>query len=599
MKKSAIVIGVIIIGILVLRLLAPMIVTSNIPDVQLIEGSDSSRLVVALHGFGGQSQEGLVRLAYTAFPNAHLIAPRYNGGLLAPFSNRNPYDIADMVETAINDADLKHHYDHIILIGHSMGGELLRKVYLWGSGNEVDRPARRGARDWVNRVERFVSLATINRGWSMDPAPENMSWYRKLEYNLGFLIAKLTGTGKLVLSMQRGAPFVANSRVQWIEIARQSSSLKLPLMIHLLGTKDDIARKEDIKDVQISKDFHFKSLPNTGHNDIATALADEISADGKLSWRAQTILDCVTLPPNQLSFDQTLDVVENRDVKRIVFILHGIRDYHEWGIKLKNKIDENLPSDTKILLPKYGYFPMAPFLLWQDRQEKVRWFMDYYTEQRAVFPHAEQFDFIGHSNGTYILASALQRYEALKIHNIYFAGSVLPQRYPWNELIMHNKVGQVRNIVATNDWVVAYFPRLFEQIAEWTGNNQQSGFLDLGAAGFRGFNESGGPSDAVQNIAFSTGEHSTGVDLADEDKLNALVRFGRLGLDSSQDDLFREVFEDAEKPNSFTDFMSNVSWAVWLFLATIFIAIAVLISRWKPFAVVPYVVLIIGLLYSV
>lgn len=593
------VIGGIILGLLVLRLVAPLLATSKIPEVELVQGSDSTTLVVVLHGFGGMSRPGLIRLASTAFPNAHLIAPEYNGGRFAPFSNRSPYDIADLIEVAINDAYLKHHYDRIVLIGHSMGGEVLRKVYLWGTGNEVDRPARRGAHEWVNKVERFVSLAAINRGWSTDPAPANMPWYRKLVFDSGLLIAKLTGTGKMIMSMQRGAPFVADSRVQWIEAARQNTGLKLPLLIHLLGTKDDIATIEDIKDVQVTKDFHYKSLPDTGHGDIATALTDEISDDGPLTWRARTILECVTLPIEKLSFDKPEELVEDLSVRRIVFILHGIRDYDEWGMKLKNTIDEDLPAGTRVLLPKYGYFPMAPFLLWQDRQEKVRWFMDFYTEQRAQYPRAEQFDFIGHSNGTYILSSALQNYKSLKINDVYFAGSVVPQRYPWNELVIDKRVSRVRNVVATNDWVVAYFPRFYEQIAEWSGASGEPGALDLGAAGFRGFHESGGPSEAIENIAFATGEHSTGVDLGDANKLEALVRFGRFGLDSKQEDLFRTAFKNAEKPDTFTDAVSNVSWIVWFLLATTVIVIAAGIWRWKPYAVAPYALLVLGILYSV
>jgi len=599
MKKRALVIGGIIVGVMALRLIAPLLATSKIPEIQLVQGADSTTLVVVLHGFGGKSRRGLVRLASTAFPNPHLIAPEYNGGPFAPFSNRSPYDIADVVEVAINDAYLQYNYDRIILIGHSMGGEILRKVYLWGTGNEVDRPARRGAHDWVNHVERFVSLAAINRGWSTDPAPANMSLYRKLQYDFGLLIAKLTGTGQMIMSMERGAPFVADSRVQWIEAARQNTGLQLPLLIHLLGTKDDIATIDDIKDAQVAKDFHYKSLPNTGHEDIATALSEEISADGPLTWRARTILECVTQPLDKLSFDEAEELVEDFGVRRIVFILHGIRDYDEWGIKLKNSIDKELTPDTKVLLPKYGYFPMAPFLLWQDRQEKVRWFMDYYTEVRAQYPRAKQFDFIGHSNGTYILSSALQNYKSLRIDDVYFAGSVVPQRYPWNDLVIHNRVARVRNVVATNDWVVAFFPRFFEQIAEWRGANGKLDALDLGAAGFRGFHESGGPSEAVKNIAFAIGQHSAGVDIGDEDKLKALVRFGRLGLDSKQENLFKETFKDAEKPDALTDVVSNVSWIVWLMLATALFGIAAVIWRWKPYAVALYALLVIGILYSV
>ena len=53
---------------------------------------------------------------------------------------------------------------------------LLRKAFVWGNGLEEDRQnfGSHGKRTWVDRVSRFVSLATINRGWSIDPRPSKM-----------------------------------------------------------------------------------------------------------------------------------------------------------------------------------------------------------------------------------------------------------------------------------------------------------------------------------------------------------------------------------------------------------------------------------------
>lgn len=53
MKKLAIGIGGIIAVVLILRLIAPMLAPSEIPDVQLVLGADNKTLVVALHGFSG------------------------------------------------------------------------------------------------------------------------------------------------------------------------------------------------------------------------------------------------------------------------------------------------------------------------------------------------------------------------------------------------------------------------------------------------------------------------------------------------------------------------------------------------------------------
>jgi pimeloyl-ACP methyl ester carboxylesterase len=585
----------------ILRLGGPLVVASNVPPMELETGPDSRTLVVVVHGFGGISRPGLVELAHTAFPGAHLIAPAYSTGPFKAFSNRDPYDIADVLENRIDEAFRRHAYDRIVLIGHSMGGELLRKVYLWGAGQEEDRPARRGRHAWVDRVERFVSLASINRGWTTDPAPENMLWYRRVEYAVGTVIARLTGTGKMIYAVQRGAPFVADSRVQWIRLARQNAGQPLPLLIHLLGTRDDIATKADVMDSQVAKDFKFKSLPGTDHADIATALADEIGPSGPLTERARIILECVTLPPDQLTFDEPIKLVEDPKVRRLVFILHGIRDYQTWGAELKRQIDAELgpDSDTVVVVPKYGYFPMAPFLLWSDRQAKVRWFMDEYTEELAHYPSATTFDFIGHSNGTYILASALQKYKTLKVNDVYFAGSVVPQRYRWSELVRAERVRRVRNVVASSDWVVAIFPRLYEQIAEWRGVDGDIGKLDIGAAGYRGFSDAGLPKSGVRDILFAAGSHGTGVDLDVGKKREALVRFGRYGLDDDQERVFDEAFRNGGPPHGFIDGLSNVSWVAWVAIIVAVAGVGALLWRWKKYwAVVPYIAAVLLFLNS-
>jgi pimeloyl-ACP methyl ester carboxylesterase len=598
--RSALVVLIVIVAVLVLRVGGPLVVQTKVPDIEVTAGTDARTLVVALHGFGGTSRQGLIALAHRAFPGAHVIAPQYNSGALNSFSNSSPYDIADVVESAIDNAFSQYQYERIVLIGHSMGGELLRKVYLWGAGEEDDRPVRRGRREWVDRVERFVSLASINRGWSTDPAPPNMPWYRRAEYALGRIVGRLTGTGQMIFAVERGAPFVADSRVQWIRLARQKTGRKVPLVIHLLGTRDDVATVEDTKDAQAAKDFKFKSLPDTDHADIATALADELGPNGPLTSRAQTILDCVTLPVDKLKFDEPDKLIENGNIRRVVFILHGIRDYDTWGIELKQLIDAQLGpgSRTAVVVPKYGYFPMAPFLLWSDRQQKVRWFMDHYTEALAQYPLAETFDFIGHSNGTYILASALQKYRTLKVDDVYFAGSVVPQRYRWGDLVRKQRVRRVRNVVATNDWVVAIFPRLFEQIAEWRGQADNSELLDIGAAGFRGFQEAGLPGSGVRDITFASGTHSTGVDLRVDRKRDALIRFGRYGLDAEQDRMFDQVFGNAMMQSAFMDQLSNVSWLVWLSIVAVVVGGASVVWRWNRYLLAVYALIVVAILNS-
>ena len=108
--------------------------------------------------------------------------------------------------------------------------------------------------------------------------------------------------------------------------------------------------------------------------------------------------------------------------------------------------------------------------------------MDEYTETLAKYPNVKTIDLIGHSNGTYLMASALAHYDSLRVDKVVFAGSVVPQDFDWERVKSRiKKNGLVRNYVAADDWVVALFPRLFElPILNFLGN-------DIGSAGFNGF----------------------------------------------------------------------------------------------------------------
>ncbi len=125
----------------------------------------------------------------------------------------------------------------------------------------------------------------------------------------------------------------------------------------------------------------------------------------------------------------TLPNNEDRNVEVVVFVLHGIRDMGAWTSQFEGPLQEAFQkqfpqSQAKLYIDRasYDYLGMGPFLLWADRQAHVRWFMDEYTELKARFPSLKQVHFIGHSNGTYILASALQKYKTLKVDRVVFAG---------------------------------------------------------------------------------------------------------------------------------------------------------------------------------
>ena len=200
-------------------------------------------------------------------------------------------------------------------------------------------------------------------------------------------------------------------------------------------------------------------------------------------------------------------------------MLHGIRDLGRWASDFERRIAERYPmqrSKLRVVSPRYGYFGMGPFLFEEVRDRYARWFMDQYTETLAAYPNVrpENVHFFGHSNGTYLLASALKSYESMYINRVVFAGSVVPKAYNW--VWLGRRVQQVRNYVASDDLVVALFPRLFElPVFALLGN-------EIGSAGFNGFEQEGAGPDrpTVQNVKYVKGGHG-----AFESRVDEIVDF--------------------------------------------------------------------------
>lgn len=527
-----------------------------------------SELVVMVHGLSGRTNfEPAVKLARSCFPEADLLVLEYDASLL---SNLSPYRITNTLEHAIHDAWATGRHRRIVLVGHSLGGLIARKALLWGHGFEEDRGAFgcKGKRAWVDHVERLVSLAGINRGWSISPKPEKMTASKCAQIWLGERLGRFSDAGRLLLSLRRGSPFVADARVQWIRLVRgrDAPTRRLPQTVHLLGDQDDIVSREDSLDLAAAKGTLFVTLPNTGHAQIAQAL--DPRAPGEAAARAESIRHALLGEFDRLDVDKVTGLTEDHRVGRVIYLMHGIRDYGGWTDIVRDAIEREPAPDgerIEVVNKKYGYFPMLPFLLYADRQRNVRKFMDEYTENLARFPKATTFDFVGHSNGTYILASALQHYRTLNVGRVFFAGSVVPKHYPWRKLADEGRVERVVNVVAASDWVVALFPKLFEQIADWARREPVTGPLDIGSGGFRGFQDAQDANDRVDNLLFCEGSHGAGVAVTQPRKLQAIVDYAVRGDETGFD-----VFRGVAAPNAALDALSNISWLVWgLLVATV------------------------------
>jgi pimeloyl-ACP methyl ester carboxylesterase len=526
----------------------------------------ATELVVLVHGYEGsfEKMDGVVQAVREERPNADVLFFSYPA---STFANTDPFTLADRLEQLIAKYDLARSYQRIVLSGHSAGALIVRKAFVYGCGNVEDSPlagyaaTTRPVRRWVKKVDRMVLLAGMNRGWNPQFGPAAAGLASPVQ-KLGLYLARLTGTGKYIRGFERGEPFVANLRLQWLATMQRAKAgqdgLRAPVVLQLLGDRDPLVAKEDSRDILVTGDFISVAVNNTGHDDII-----RLSETGDGLERKNRI---------QSAFGSTAAVEELRkanpivatgidpDVTTVVFVLHGIRDMGEWTSEFKKPLEEGFlrqhqGTKDKIYIHRagYGYFPMGAFLLLGDRQKNVRWFMDQVTELRARFPRLKEIDFIGHSNGTYILASALEKYRTLNVYRVVFAGSVVRRDYRWSDYI--GRVGQVRNYVGASDWVVGLFPRLFELPGFHFFNP------DIGSAGFNGFQDG-----FVKNFEteFIVGGHGGALEAKN---IKSIVEFILHGTKSDVPELVVP-----EHP-AWLDLLSRVCWIVWICLAGLIIAV--------------------------
>lgn len=282
-----------------------------------------------------------------------------------------------------------------------------------------------------------------------------------------------------------------------------------------MGTQDNLVGPDDAIDFAVDRDpkspyFYFE-LPNTRHTNAFVFSPSMFDRDGKFgAARRERFIyvlksDRDTLADKQIPAEYLVDTLPDKPdptIKHVAFVIHGIRDDGYWTRKIAQKIQEKASSSTwRCQTSSYGYFAMLPFVLPWVRRQKVEWLMDQYVGVTARFPDAE-FSYIGHSNGTYLVARALEDYPAARFRHVLFAGSVVRRDYDWAALFSANRIGKVLNVVATRDWVVALFPMGLEPFRK---------FFDLGGAGFAGFNQARPNLANLGEVRYVNGSHSAGL----------------------------------------------------------------------------------------
>jgi pimeloyl-ACP methyl ester carboxylesterase len=487
------------------------------PSFWNVEAQNPTHLLVCLHAYGvsPRTLDQVKAEARKQFPAAHLFSPQLPFHI---FSRANFNVIARDVIAAINEWWRRHGNDQvqIILIGHSLGALLARKVYVVACGETTDAPFETEfagtTAQWSHRVNRVVLLAAMNRGWRIS---HHLSITNALVLSVGvFLgrIVELLGRRHLmVMQLKRGAPGLTQLRLQWLAMRQAAAERGRggALTVQLLGTIDDLVGPDDSVDLVSGEDFIYLEVPRSDHLSLIyvngnPARLHKPEERAYAAGRAGFFRAALTESREDLTKRRTdLGHSPEHDpsVDHVIFVVHGIRDEGYWTqkiaryVKTEGQADATNPKrNYAMVTSSYGYFPMAPFLIPGSRRKKVEWLMDQYAQAVARYPNARgHFSCIAHSNGTYLVAKALQEYPAVRFERIIFAGSVVRRNFRWERF--EGRVKQIVNYVATGDWVVACFPKLFEHLR----------VQDLGSAGHDGF---GGEEAQLLQVRFVRGGHS-------------------------------------------------------------------------------------------
>ncbi|WP_404357000.1 esterase/lipase family protein [Methylotuvimicrobium sp. KM1] len=486
-----------------------------------IDYANATKLVVLLHGFMGTAEsmkhvKNVVTESY-GISNANFFIPELP---LRQWSCTDPIDVCNQLLEQIDAlwaARIEKYgnaYDSIVIVGHSFGALLGRKLYVYACGETDNAPFEPGikqktARPWAANVERIVLLAGMNRGWSIS---HHMSLTKALLYSIGVGLSGFWFKVPIIMRIRRGSPFVTNLRIQWLSMrhAAERRGVGNALTVQLLGSIDDLVSPEDNIDLVSGRDFIYLDVTKTNHSNIIEMDDSQEAKDRKYKFRAALLGSEHILKQdyNQLPQDENL-LGKREDVTDLIFVIHGIRDPGYWTHKIARRVKQRGKKHQRIFeteTSSYGYFPMLSFLFPWRRREKVEWLMDQYAEGLAQYPNAH-FSYVGHSHGTYLLTKALKEYPCCQFKHVVLAGSVVRTDYAWAELLTQGRVKKVLNYVASGDWVVACFPNAM-QMLNWQ---------DLGGAGHRGFQ-----SGQVNQIQYVKGAHSAALH---EDNWDAIADF--------------------------------------------------------------------------
>ena len=488
---------------------------------------NSSSLYVVIHGLDSspRTMEGVCRTILDQGDSAYILVPKM------PFEwwrTGDPKDFChEILDYLVEKVNLSS-YGAVRLVGHSAGAAIVQAVYLIAKSERCDHPLA----SLAGRQLRLILIAPINRGWEVThhlPLAEKITWMLGsiglwLFSGASKIMDRLNGQTPAPLwigELRRGSSFLIWMRLIWLEIKQRADWPQQAIqVVQLLGSVDEIVSWRDMVDPSVGNDFLYFEVPHSDH--ISIVDYDDPIRGTRRREILKTALSEFNIAANSpeciIPWD-TNPADPNTRVARVVFVIHGIRDEGHWTQKIASRArrafkEANLdsPDQIAVVTSSYGFFSMLQFFRPSARLTKIQWLLDIYTEARRLYPKAE-FSFIGHSNGTFLLAHALQLHPKVRFQRVAFAGSVVSSYFNWERLRSRGQVDQVLNFVASKDLVVGLLPRISDVLP-----GKLPFGSDIGGAGVLPFSETPG----VTNRKFRVGGHGTAIV---EDNWETLAHF--------------------------------------------------------------------------
>jgi hypothetical protein len=267
-------------------------------------------LVVLLHAYR-RTPKSLQRVAEVVreeYERSDIYAPKLPVDL---FSWSDADEIALSIVDYLAGRPEINSYRSIILVGHSLGAVIARKVWALAHGaTSVATVDLGAARKWANIIDRIVLLAAINRGWMISSALDPLA---RLLWTLGTawgnICRHVLRREPIIFAFRRGAPFLTAVRLQCLAVASALLD-SLPITVQLLGTADDYVAPTDNLDLATGQEFYYMEVAEATHGGIIDLDEGEGSLGALARFRLALKGDSQSLGENSLAKVDVFDLYD-------------------------------------------------------------------------------------------------------------------------------------------------------------------------------------------------------------------------------------------------------------------------------------------------